>query len=379
MKKANQVNVNVSARTAPAPAPAGAARKQGRRRQTRGVSAPSAQSSVVRSGPPQFRMSAGSDARITVSHREFVHTVMAKANSVFTCVKIPINPGLSACFPWLSGIARLYESYVFRRLSFEFVPSTGTSTSGSVSMALDYDAFDDPPLDKASLMSNHSAVRGVAWNGIQLTADQSNLRKFGVQRYTRQDVLAANLDIKTYDVAALFVATDGCTNAYDTGWGDIYVTYTVELMTPQNPIWLMDPVPNTALLQSGGDVSRARPLGSVPSFPGQDTHLPLEVGNLGSTLTFPRKGQYMLELNALGTAFTTSWPAVSVLVGDATFTGAGAGYINGSSGSATQSFVQGTLDVRTPTTIGIDYTAIAATLTGLVLRVLPWNINAKPV
>jgi hypothetical protein len=170
------------------------------------------------------------DGRIVVRHREYVGEVTGQ--TAFTVVSYSVNPGLAATFPWLSTVAQNYESYRFRRLCFDFETAVSTATSGSIQMAFDYDAADSAPSTKAILMAYHNAVRSPAWGECCCTADSSDLNKFGTQRFIRSSALAANQDVKTYDVANFHLAVSGFAGA--TVSGELYVDYEVELITPQS-------------------------------------------------------------------------------------------------------------------------------------------------
>jgi len=82
-----------------------------------------------------------------VVHREMFHTVIGLGTSTGFNVRQPINPGNEAMFPWLSRVAQNYESYLFKRLRFEFITTAPTTVSGSVTMAVDYDPTDPAPND----------------------------------------------------------------------------------------------------------------------------------------------------------------------------------------------------------------------------------------
>jgi hypothetical protein len=192
--------------------------------------APLALTRPVRIGVPDVSGSPYvGDGRVRVRHREYLADV---AGSVaFAATGFAINPGIATSFPWLSNIAVNFESYLFRALSFEYETQKSASTSGTIMMAVDFDAADAAPASKTALMTYHNAVRSAVWGECCYRSDMMDLRKFGVQRYVRSGALAANLDIKTYDVGNLFVATQG--EADTSAIGELYVVYDVELITPQ--------------------------------------------------------------------------------------------------------------------------------------------------
>lgn len=193
--------------------------------------APAAMMRVMRTGVPDVSGSPyQGDGRVRIRHREYIADV---AGSVaFAATGYAINPGIATSFPWLSNLAVNFESYLFRSLSFEYETQKSTATSGAVMLAVDFDAADAAPATKTALMTYHNAVRSAVWGECCYRSDGADLRKFGVQRYIRSAALAADLDIKTYDVGNLFVATQG--EADTTAIGELYVVYDVELITPQS-------------------------------------------------------------------------------------------------------------------------------------------------
>lgn len=182
---------------------------------------------MYKTGKPVVSSSISGDGSIRVRHREYLYDVLGATN--FTVSVIPINPGLTT-FTWLSQLANLYESYVFNSLSFDYESVSGTGQSGSIMMAIDFDAADSAPVTKQEIMTMQGAVRTAPWQSCVYDAASQNLKKFGIQRYVRFGPLEQNLDIKTYDVGNLFVAVTG---APSSACGEVYVTYDVTLHTPQ--------------------------------------------------------------------------------------------------------------------------------------------------
>jgi len=170
-------------------------------------------------------------ANIMVKHTEYIGDISAQA-SVFSVTPYSVNPGLNTTFPWLSNIANNYESYKFHNLHFEYKPICSTTTPGKVILAMDYDAADTPPTSKVVINSYESTTSCSPWDEITHVSKQSNLLKFGVQRYVRSAGVPANTDVKTYDVGRFYVATSN-TPSSPTTLGELYVTYEVELITPQ--------------------------------------------------------------------------------------------------------------------------------------------------
>lgn len=163
-----------------------------------------------------------------VIHREYLQDINGSIN--FNNLQFPINPGLSSTFPWLSQMASLYESYIFKRLHFIYEPACPSITAGSVMLAIDFDAADQAAVSKIQFMAYHNAVRNTAWENVTYRSDLSDLIKFGIQRYVRSGPVA-NTDIKTYDIGNFQLATSNFVAA--TFVGELYVEYEVEFYTPQ--------------------------------------------------------------------------------------------------------------------------------------------------
>jgi hypothetical protein len=254
--------------------------------------APLAQARVMRTGVPTITGSPyAGDGRVRVRHREYVADV-STSGTTFEVTSFSLNPGLSASFPWLSCLAQLYESYVFHDLRIIYETQKSASTDGTVMLAVDFDATDVDPANKQQLMSYHNAVRSAVWQECMFVCSREDLKKLP-QRYVRMGDLAANQDVKTYDVGNLFAAVQGLSSS---GIGELYVEYDVELITPQlDPNARLDAL--CAVITGAGSVSKSAPFGSAATKEGG-----LAVSAVSSTLTFSRVGQYLVTLNYTGSS-----------------------------------------------------------------------------
>jgi hypothetical protein len=266
-------------------------------------SVPAAQSRIMRTDVPSVSSSGfGSDGRIRIKHREFIADVVG--STAFSLISYPINPGMAVTFPWLSGLCGRYENYRFNSLAFEYETQESSATAGTVMLAAEYDVDEaSVPATKQELMANHNSVRSAVWAECIFTHDKKDLHKF--QQYTlRNAALAANKDIKLFDVANMFVATKGSPNTTDIG--ELYVVYDVELITPQlEPLAAPAPAPFTsAKITSGGAVDNANPLGDASIPIG---NIPL-LTNDSNDLTFGTAGTYLAVLSVNGTTLLNSGP-----------------------------------------------------------------------
>lgn len=260
---------------------------------------------------------------VKVKHREYIGDLQGSATSRTTAFNI--NPGLYATFPWLSQLALLYESYLFLSLKFEFETTASTSQIGFVAIAVDFDASDEAPVSKTQLLQYQGAVRTAPWESVEYLCTRENLRKFGTQRFIRSGNLRPNQDIKTYDIGNLFIITGG--NTGNVPLGELYVTYEVELFTPQISQDLA--YASSAKVVCSTDVSISAPFGSgLTSITGG---LPITWVS-GKTLRIDRPGEYLLSFLFEGTGIldTESSGLITGTSGSSTIEGIGLIFAEGS-------------------------------------------------
>jgi len=304
--------------------------------------------------PPRMSTSGG---RTRVAHREYLGDVVGSVG--FAIAKtVPINPGLSASFPWLSNIARQYESYYVRSMTFEYETQESTATAGTVMLAVDYDAADPAPTSKMQLLSYKGAVRTPGWAPMKFHCTMPEMVVHGAGKYVRYVTLAPGLDIKMYDVGNLYLATQGF--AGPTVAGELYVSYVIDFMTPQ----LEAPITfSNASAKIVGDVVNVVSIfGDVNTVTGA-----LPVSARGSTLTFPERGSYLVALRLGGTYFTAINP---VLLGTATVKSLGGDVAIRTSEGNTSALFYFQVQVTEPgMTVIVDATQTATTVTSSLTRV----------
>lgn len=191
------------------------------------IAAPVATTRVRRVRQPKVQHMGGK-GDVVVEHEEFLQDVPGSV--AFANTTIAINPGLPNCFPWLSQMAPLYESYRFEKLRFDFQTEAATTATGTLMLAVDYDASDSAATSKQQLANYRGFVRAAPWSScsnVSLSEDLNKRKSY----YVRSGNLAANQDVKLYDVGFLNVATNGQASAATIG--ELYVRYRVRFMTPQ--------------------------------------------------------------------------------------------------------------------------------------------------
>lgn len=262
------------------------------------VSAPVAKGTVRMSRLPKF-LSRGNSGDIRVSHREYISDI--NGSVAFAVNSLAVNPGLAAVFPWLSGVARRFESYRFSKLVYHFEPVAATTATGSVMGAIDYDASDAAPESKTQVMAYRHSVRSPPWSDFSMVSLQEDIQK-RKSYYVRSGALSANQDIKLYDVGNFFLCTQGQAGA--TAVGELYVEYVVDLMTPQ----LGPPSAGDAIYGAFTGTSNSAP------FSTSSGNLPATVGSTGTTTsvntwTFTGAWQGYVTVNLVGTGLASIVPS----------------------------------------------------------------------
>lgn len=225
--------------------------------------APVAMTNVVRTNRPKFTTLDNGDCRIT--HREYIGDITAglATPSVFNLNSFALNPGQGGTFPWLSRIAANYESYVFESLNFCYETEASTNLGGTVIMAIDYDAVDNPPISKQQAMAYRSSIRTSPWNGVRHRSVREDLQK-SKSFYIRTLTQPLNTDLKTYDTGVLYVISQGVSTSGAT-LGELYVEYTVKLLTPAFGIAFDSLVVGGSIASTGAGVTPANPFGTTPA------------------------------------------------------------------------------------------------------------------
>lgn len=155
------------------------------------------------------------------------------------------------------------------------------------------------------------ATRSSVWTHQSCTASQKNLRKFGVQRFIRNEEPLGTGDIKTYDVGKLYVATQGTGNLTV---GELYVTYDITLHTPQAAAINLLYGLNAKVAGSTG-VAVTTPLGT--GFTSNQGGLPV-VWRSNNSFYVNQVGSYLLNITYEGSDFQSTDLISLVAVGGAT-------------------------------------------------------------
>jgi hypothetical protein len=193
---------------------------------------PSAFATSMHGAAARFRNTA---TGCSVAKREWVGNLTSTV--AYAVLNYRVNPGSARLFPWLSGIARQYEFYRFKKLRFIYFgqPAGGTSAGGSVAFVYDYDAADAPPETQQSLFAMDDMLR-LPTAG--LPNPDSNVLDVNCGRMNKsvRYLVLADDDVSElvdepdqlfYDCGNLYIATFA-QEADDLTCGEIWVEYEVE-------------------------------------------------------------------------------------------------------------------------------------------------------
>jgi len=175
---------------------------------------------------------------VVVCHSEYITDILNNGTDIgtgpFNLQRFDINPGLYNSFPWLSQSAPQYESYRFRKLNYRYQGTTSSSASGSVYLAVEYDASDPNPGSKTQIANWQETKFSSPWDHMTHVSTRQNLSKRNTY-YVRNGTVPANSDVKLYDTGYLCVVQTNVMPAANTSAtiGEIWVDYEVELQTPQ--------------------------------------------------------------------------------------------------------------------------------------------------
>jgi hypothetical protein len=178
----------------------------------------------------------GNKKSITISEDEYIQEINSNnsSNAFFMGAALPVNPGQASTFPWLSTIAANYQKYQFTQLEFMFKPEVTqfapTGTTGKVIMSAEYNSSLGAPNNKEDMEDTLPNANDMSYENINLRLDPQECHK-NSDAIIRSAGLPGGSDIKTYDCANLYVASQGPTCA-TTALGELHVRYTVILSDP---------------------------------------------------------------------------------------------------------------------------------------------------
>jgi len=140
-------------------------------------------------------------------------------------------PGNSGC-PRLDAFAALYDYYNVEKFEVVYAPAVGTSTSGAMVVAIDYDAGDIPP-NWANTLSIIPRMTGGVWQQGSINVPVNRLNK-QPWMLTNSGITGVNDQTGAGAAAACAVYFHG-TGSNGSTVGDVWVRYRIKFMGPTVP------------------------------------------------------------------------------------------------------------------------------------------------
>jgi hypothetical protein len=316
-------------------------------------------------GQAKARERRNNDGSRTIFFEEYVQDI--NGSVAFSAASFPVQPGVATLFAWLASQAIAYQEYRVESLSFRFESEREATVPGKLMLAFQPDPSDALPAGKQEMLENEFKAKCKAWENCRLTLPQRFLQKEALQRtrFVRSGTLAANLDIKLYDLGQLIVASQGQADA--AGIGELYVEYGITLFTPVISAGAQAAA-TSASIASGSATSKTAQFGTAGTVTGG-----LAVTAATNTLTFQRVGKYFVEQVVTGTGLFTSFNPT--FTGTATTT-VNAGISNAAANAGTSAIVSFTVNVKERgQTCIVDSSAISTTITATTTTIAVWALS----
>lgn len=302
------------------------------------------------------------DGVMTIKHSEYIGDIIL--HETFAQQSIPINPGNSSMFSWLSSIATSFDKYYFADLRFHYRARCPTSTAGTVMLRVEYNPNNPPQTDKRDFMTGKSASSN-AWGDCTFSCALGDANSTVKERLVgRSDVIETD-QLPLYDVGYLQVATQGAASAPT---GELHVSYLVHMRLPDKSVGSADYKGTLMATEGGEGQTAAKPWGTAISQVVGDPGVTYDGTGTNSKFTFSRPAKMGVFVLVDGTT----------LVGTQIFdTGNSTGYtlvgspIYFAKGDATEIFWFSLLDVEIGAELVFRITSAAA-VTDAAVYFFPW-------
>lgn len=176
-------------------------------------------------------------------------------------VEEPVNPGLSNLFPWISQVARNFETYKVNKLSFFFkstsadsvLGSTGSTALGSVFMAAQYNVLMPPYANKKEMLNGATVKSTKPSRSMHFSVKTTAITKKLFVRADHTDIKSDEVrgDRRLYDLLDFHLATEGC-QATTGVIGELYcyadITFTTPTIQDRDPDWALFAINSTGTM-----------------------------------------------------------------------------------------------------------------------------------
>ena len=195
-------------------------------------------------GPPVVQ---NRGKEFVIRHREYIQDMYSASGpnngtSPFAIQEYPIQPGSFVTFPWLANLADKFEQYRIEGMLFEFKSMysdavvTANGSLGSIILATEYNAG-APPFANKQAMENYEFAQSCkpscsVLHPVECARSQSVLTEL----YVRTGIVPPNEDVKTYDFANFYFASQGIPlggSGQAVNLGELWVTYQISFLKPR--------------------------------------------------------------------------------------------------------------------------------------------------
>jgi hypothetical protein len=228
---------------------------------------------------------------------------------------LPINPGLSASFPWLAQIAQQFEEWIplgvvyeFKSTSADALNSTNTAL-GTIVMATEYNGLDPAFINKQQMENYENASSGkpaqTMLHGVECDPRQNPLATY----FVRDSAVPSGQDQRFYDLGTFYIASVGSQAAATVG--ELWVSYEFCFRKPRLN-------PSVESLVGAGDhftsttaITNTNPFGTTQVNTNGVSPTGIVVG--GVKTTFPpavSDGQFYFSYSVLGNSTAVALPTI---------------------------------------------------------------------
>lgn len=179
----------------------------------------------------EFITNVGHNAMGSKGHVMF-RQITSSSNGLLTSLaELGANVGLTSTFPWLSNVAKFFDKFIFHQCKFEYVPSTGSTTPGTVALCPTYKADESTEgATKIDLLDRAGSSRSAAWQSNSCSLDPKKANAALKSHFVRTGDVP---DKKVTDPARLDVLIETPSTNTEGDLGELWVDYDVSLEVPK--------------------------------------------------------------------------------------------------------------------------------------------------
>lgn len=213
--------------------------------------------------------------RVPVVMEEFILNINGTTD--FQIQTLTVNPGYVQTFPYLSGVAKNFQFYRFKKLYFEYRPRSSALTTGIVGLSPEYNPEEQAPSTIVVASNMKGAETDVPYEHIRMHADVGLMFATGPHKSVRNYRGPESL---LYDAMKVNIFGEG--HSTTDVIGSLWVCYEVELWSPQFLEVLISPRLMSDYYYAGNQTITG--LGTWQAIEVGNLYDPLQIGEQDATL-----------------------------------------------------------------------------------------------